>query len=124
MKAIKGQLRLNVLPQAWHDKPRTRGDCEDGPRPCPWVTCRYHTLLDISHHGKLFKSRRFDENSPEDIIDALARMRHTCALDVGELGAHTQAEVASILNVDQSSVAHTEVDAIARARGKLPPAKR
>jgi hypothetical protein len=25
-------------------RPRTRGDCADGPRPCPFIGCRYHLL--------------------------------------------------------------------------------
>ena len=30
-------------------RPRTRGGCQAGPRPCPWVACEYHLLLE---HGK------------------------------------------------------------------------
>jgi hypothetical protein len=73
-------------------------------------------LLDVSSAGKLFKAHRFDEDSPEDIVDALARMPHTCSLDVGGMGTHTQAEVAQMLNLDQSSVAHTETTAMRSAR--------
>jgi len=25
-------------------RPRTRRDCEDGPRPCPWLSCRHHLI--------------------------------------------------------------------------------
>ncbi len=28
-------------------RPRTRADCIDAPRPCPWVGCRHHMLLEI-----------------------------------------------------------------------------
>lgn len=34
-------------------RPRTRGDCEDGPRPCPWVGCRYNLMLEVTEAGGL-----------------------------------------------------------------------
>ncbi len=30
-----------------HARPRTRGDCADGPRPCPWYRCRHHLGLEV-----------------------------------------------------------------------------
>lgn len=30
-------------------RPTKRSECVDGPRPCPWVSCRHHLLLEISH---------------------------------------------------------------------------
>lgn len=32
-------------------RPQTRGDCVDGPRPCPWVGCRHHTYIDHVRGG-------------------------------------------------------------------------
>jgi len=29
-------------------RPRTRGDCANVPRPCPFVGCRHHTFLEIN----------------------------------------------------------------------------
>lgn len=29
-------------------RPRTRAQCQDGPRPCPWVACRHHLLLEVA----------------------------------------------------------------------------
>jgi hypothetical protein len=29
-------------------RPRTRGDCQLEARPCPWVSCRHHLLLEIA----------------------------------------------------------------------------
>ena len=34
-------------------RPRTRGDCVNGPRPCPYVSCRAHLLLEIGESGNL-----------------------------------------------------------------------
>src|SRR5688572_18051569 len=30
------------------DRPRTREECRDGPRPCPFVACRHHLYIDVS----------------------------------------------------------------------------
>lgn len=30
-------------------RPKTRSECQRGPRPCPWVSCRYSTFFDIPH---------------------------------------------------------------------------
>lgn len=71
--------------------PITRGDCEEGPRPCPWTFCRYH----------LGQGR--DE---------------TCALDVAERGPHTRDVVAELLGIrgGRNSVAITEARALAKLR--------
>ena len=29
-------------------RPRTRADCLDGPRPCPWASCRHHLLFEVA----------------------------------------------------------------------------
>lgn len=38
----------------WGGKvPTTRGDCVDGPRPCPWVRCRFHLAIEVNEFGTL-----------------------------------------------------------------------
>jgi hypothetical protein len=32
------------------ERPRTRGDCEDVVRPCPYVSCKYNLYLDVNPH--------------------------------------------------------------------------
>jgi sigma-70-like protein len=71
--------------------PVTRGDCVDGPRPCPWTSCRHHMLV----VGSLVGRQRF-ERSPEwlpgvrvhpaargaaSLAEALERLPTSCALD-------------------------------------------
>ena len=29
-------------------RPQTRSDCQGGPRPCPFVSCRHHLYLDVN----------------------------------------------------------------------------
>ena len=109
-------LKLKVLPQVWHDRPKTRGDCEDGPRPCPWVSCRHHLALVVN-------VTRFSQQpvrSPFDgVMDGdLSNMKQTCSLDVAEDGEHTLEEVATVLGVTRQRVEAIEHVAQKRAQAK------
>lgn len=76
-------------------RPRTRADCIDGPRPCGFVSCRHHLLLDT-------QGARIKVNFPEVLEGGDVRlelMRATCALDVADEGGTTLEEVSSNLNV-------------------------
>lgn len=55
--------------------PRTRGECLDAPRPCPWVRCRHHLYLDVKDNGLI----RY--NFPGLEVDEL---KDTCSLDVAD----------------------------------------
>lgn len=92
MKATKGRLRLNVLPQGWDFVPKTRGDCADGPRPCPWNECRYN--LDEWTAGR----------------DAT----ETCALDVADRGAASLDEIGDVLGLSHQMVSKIEQEALER----------
>mgnify|MGYP003477495209 FL=1 len=92
------------------ERPRTRADCIDGPRPCPWVGCRHHLYLTVDE-----KKGALTLNFPgTEVWD----LKHSCALDVAgdevdglsleELGGMTmltrertrQIEVAAIESMD------------------------
>ena len=64
--------------------PKTRAECKDGPRPCPWMSCRWHL-------GRLaYRSARrtvirpvFPRELAAQIEEGdFSGMRWTCALDV------------------------------------------
>lgn len=56
-----------------HDRPKTRADCANVPRPCPYVGCRYHLYLDVNEDtGGL---RIAMDGEPWE-------MAESCALDV------------------------------------------
>ena len=70
-------------------RPKTRGECAGGPRPCPWVSCRYHLMLTVDRFGKV--TEHF-----ADIED----MRETCALDVADKGEPMMhGEIAALVGV-------------------------
>jgi len=31
-----------------NERPRSRSECSDAPRPCPFVSCKHHLFLDVS----------------------------------------------------------------------------
>lgn len=35
------------------NRPTVRSECENGPRPCPWVGCKYHLYLDVQKNGNI-----------------------------------------------------------------------
>src|SRR5689334_24102594 len=49
-RMTKRELELGRLlyPEVPVDKPRTRADCANGERPCPFVSCKHHLYLDVS----------------------------------------------------------------------------
>jgi hypothetical protein len=101
-------VHLRVLPD-------TRGDCKDGVRPCPLVSCRHHLLLDVASDGRLYRTLPFDEHSSDSILEALVAMPETCALDVADRGGLFEKEVAEILNLRHTQLADIE----ARAQQKI-----
>jgi len=73
-------------------RPRTRADCKDGPRPCPWVACRYHLYLDIRAKGGI--TLNFPEIDPSEMPKD-----RSCALDIADGDPITQEDVATVMNI-------------------------
>lgn len=116
-------------------RPRTRGECVDGPRPCPWVSCRHHLLLDISvpvvRPPSLVLARadraRLSEYAAASLVRAwindaaaeLDRMPETCALDVADRGAMASERVAELIGVSRQRVDQIGADGLAKLRESL-----
>lgn len=88
-----------------HDltRPVTRGDCANGPRPCPWTDCRYHLLDSVS--------RGYHGTYPD-----VSTMPESCVLDVADRGEQTLEQVAQILLMTRERVRQLETKAIRAAR--------
>jgi hypothetical protein len=87
--------------------PRTRGECLDGPRPCPFVHCRYHLAS-----TELSVSRRLKVRHIPCGMD-------TCALDVADRGEHTLEEIGQLLGITRERVRQIELAALFKLRGWL-----
>lgn len=85
-------------------RPTLRGECRDGPRPCPWITCKHHLYLDINPETGSIKIN-FPDLEPWEL-------RHTCSLDVAERGGITLDEVGEIINLTHERVRQIEVRAL------------
>ncbi len=87
-------------------RPQTRAECREGPRPCPFVSCRYHLYLDVSRRTGSIKL-----NFPDLEV---WEMPVSCALDVAEDGGATLEDVGAIMNVTRERIRQLEVTALER----------
>jgi hypothetical protein len=95
--------RLAVMPQM----PRTRGDCVDGPRPCPWIRCRHHLATKLLAGSRRIRLRH------------IPRGQDTCALDVADRGSHKLVEVGRLLGITRERARQIEVAALRALRSEL-----
>ncbi len=93
-------------------RPKTRAECRAEARPCPWIACRHHLLLEVAkakpREGREARATSLRLNAPskgrirlgrrpglasssaaalvqvwiDDALELLSRMRYTCTLDV------------------------------------------
>lgn len=91
-------------------RPRTRGDCAEGLRPCPWVGCRHHLFLDLARNG--FIRLNFPDRAVEDLAE-------TCALDVAARGGASLREIARLMGVSLARVGQIDLHALAKLRKRL-----
>ena len=100
-----------TFPDRHHERPKTRGECVDGARPCPWLSCHYHLAIEVTERGGM--KFLFPGVEIED-------MAETCALDVADRGGATLIEVAKILNVTRERVRQTEEMAAEKIKRRDP----
>lgn len=89
-------------------RPKTRGECASIERPCPFVSCRYHLLIDVTHAGSL--------QSHWGDLEALDTMPDTCALDVADRGSHRLEGIALCMNITRERVRQIEFKALMKFR--------
>lgn len=94
------------------ERPRTRGDCVDGPRPCPWVACKHHLYLDVDPvHGSI--KFNWPDHEPWEL-------RETCVLDVTGTPEHGTPRhlvtVGELMNLTRERIRQIEQRALRRLR--------
>jgi len=103
-RMTRAELQLGALmypPVLDIERPRTRAECSNEARPCPWVACKHHLYLDINPETGSIKIN-FPDLEPWE-------MKHTCALDVAEQGALTLEEIGLITNLTRERIRQVEV---------------
>jgi hypothetical protein len=107
-RMTKRELEIGrmLYPETDYYKPKTRIECADGPRPCPYVSCQHHLFLDVSSRTGAIKL-----NFPDlEVWD----MNETCALDVADRGGTTLEDVGAIMNLTRERIRQVEVKALAK----------
>lgn len=101
-------------------RPRRRGECVDGPRPCPWLSCRHHALWARSPR----ELRRLDDDG---LLELAASLETTCTLDVADEGGVSLREVGEVIGSTRERARQIEVVALRKlhervrgAVGRLP----
>lgn len=95
--------------------PDRREDCSKIPRPCPYVSCKYNTYLDISKDGVILISNKGNKEpwgvAPES----------SCVLDIVEdyPNGMSNQSIADILNVSRETVRLTVMDCLSRIRQEI-----
>lgn len=97
-------------------RPRTRQDCALVPRPCPFVSCRYHTWAE--RPGVVRYLRGW---SPEpDVWPWELAPGLSCALDVADEGGVTLDDCAAAMGwISRERARQVEADALAGAAAEL-----
>ena len=97
-------------------RPRTRAECVDGPRPCPWVGCRHNLHLEVTQFGAI--AFRDPGRQPWD-------ERHSCVLDIVDEHPNglTLDEVGQIFGVSRERIRQIERSGQAAMLGVAPIAR-
>ena len=109
-RLTKEEIRIGreVFPPIPYRRPMTRAECEDGPRPCPYVSCKHHLYLDVNPETGSIKLN-FPHLEPWQMVES-------CSLDVAERGGITLEEVGTIVNLTRERVRQVEVRATTKLR--------
>ena len=102
-RLTKEEIRIGKLlfPERGYWRPKTRGDCANVARPCPYVSCKYHLFIDVNQQTGSIKL-----NFPDlEVWD----LKQSCALDVAMQGGATLEEVGEILNLTRERIRQVEV---------------
>ncbi len=107
-RMTKRELEIGrmLYPETDYFKPRTRIECADAPRPCPYVSCKHHLFLDVSARTGAIKL-----NFPDLEV---WEMNESCALDVADRGGTTLEDVGAIMNLTRERIRQVEVKALAK----------
>jgi hypothetical protein len=90
-----------------YDRPKTRGDCANVPRPCPYVACKFSLYLDVSETGSIILN--FPHLEPGEM-----HPDQSCALDLADRGAMTLEDIAVVTNLTRERIRQVELKALIR----------
>lgn len=80
--------------------PQVREECINGPRPCPFVTCKHHLYLDVHPRTGSIKI-----NFPDMELE---EMTESCSLDIADKNEATLEQVGTLMNITRERVRQLE----------------
>lgn len=86
-------------------RPRTRAECRDGERPCPWASCVHHT---VAARFRASGESAHDEAIFAEVFEGGEAAPMSCELDAAEAGGVDRADVAAVLGVTPQRVEQIE----------------
>ncbi len=114
-------------------RPKTRAGCMNRPGACPFMTCRYNTVIDVGATGELVlegervaQHRYVGDEELERLADVavgriLAENRPTCSLDIADEGEANLQEIADALGgQSRERMRQLETRGLAKLRKLLP----
>lgn len=110
-------------------RPSKRSECINGPRPCPWVGCKYHLYVDVHPtSGRLIwvHSEEFEGHKRTPDIDSIFALvdqtfdegHPTCALDLAEQGGMTLEDIGSTMHLTRERIRQIEAKALEKLKGR------
>lgn len=111
LSADEQRIAALLYPERGFWRPRTRADCANVPRPCPFVGCRHHLYLDETAAGSL----RFTTDLE------VHQLPQSCSLDVAEQGPLSQEATGELLGgLSHERIRQIERIALAKLLGIAP----
>lgn len=113
LTATEARIAALLYPERNYWRPKTRGDCADAPRPCPYVSCRHHLYLDVAYNGSIriaFPDREVWELEDSCSLDVAERIK------IGRNGSADREQVGALLNRCGARVEQIEREAIGQFR--------
>ena len=89
-------------------RPKTRGDCVDGERPCMWISCPHNLYLDVDGMNVRLN---FPGLEPEHM-----RPEKSCSLDIADDGPQSLVDIANVLNISRERARQLEEQALTKVR--------
>lgn len=93
-------------------RPRTRRECADVPRPCPFVSCRHNLYLDVREDGGI--RFNFPDREPDEMVAS-------CSLDLASDGPRTLDLIGGLLGVSKERARQLEASGLRKVKKQFDP---
>ena len=106
---IRLPIARSAIAAASEPLPASRDECRDGPRPCPFIRCRWNLYLDVL--GPRTIRMNFPHLHPWQVPPD-----RSCALDIAERGPATLSEIGDALGLTRERARQVESEALRKLR--------